>query len=389
MTDVPKPFLDFYGKNRIAPVTQDISDLQQHFQRREALYRHLRIPPLFVKNRSILEFGPGTGQNALFTNALQPARYVMVDGNPTSVEQCRGLFADTDVEVVDSSIEDFETDERFDLVLCEGLIPWQLEPMDFVRTVARFVAPGGILVVTCMDDVSILSEALRRIAGEILIDGIEGFEAQLDALRPFFAPQLATLKGMSRLVDDWISDNILHHIVGKLFSVEDAVEALEDEFGAYGSSPDFLTDWRWYKSIHGDARRYNEMAIGNYRRNAHNFLDYRFTFDPNESNNGLIQDARQVFHLATTIQNDGLTTERLAATVEVLNRLDATVAGFSPTTAAAITDFRASLMRHIETGSLPTTLPDFGPWFGRGMQYLSLIRNRLTEGSSGTGEMRR
>jgi hypothetical protein len=34
-----KPYVDFYSKNNISPIHQDISDIEKHLQRRELLYR--------------------------------------------------------------------------------------------------------------------------------------------------------------------------------------------------------------------------------------------------------------------------------------------------------------------------------------------------------------
>ena len=80
-----RPYLDFYQRYDIAPVAQDVSNLQKHFGRREALYRHLGIIPSSIKDRDIIEFGPGTGHNSVFTNSLTPHRYVLVDASPTSI----------------------------------------------------------------------------------------------------------------------------------------------------------------------------------------------------------------------------------------------------------------------------------------------------------------
>src|SRR6185295_17754749 len=107
-----RPFVDFYRANRISPVAQDIADRQRHFDRREALYRHLGLVPGQIAGRHVLEFGPGSGHNALHTLSLDPARYVLVDGNPTGLERCRALLgAETGaaaVEYVESLIEAYD-----------------------------------------------------------------------------------------------------------------------------------------------------------------------------------------------------------------------------------------------------------------------------------------
>ena len=69
MPEQKRAFIDFYDKHKISPVSQDISDLQAHFNRREALYRHLGVVPSFLRGKTVLEFGPGADT----TPCTQPA----------------------------------------------------------------------------------------------------------------------------------------------------------------------------------------------------------------------------------------------------------------------------------------------------------------------------
>ena len=82
-------FVTFYLANQISPVSQDISDLEKHFQRRDSLFRSLGIPPSFVKGSSVIEFGPGSGHNAVFTASLSPGTYFLVDGNELGLKETK------------------------------------------------------------------------------------------------------------------------------------------------------------------------------------------------------------------------------------------------------------------------------------------------------------
>ena len=84
--------VDFYKTNQMSPVNQDISNLQSHFEKRELLFRHLGVPPALLEEKKIIEFGPGNGQNAVFTNSLFPKTYVFVDGNPYSLNTTKELL---------------------------------------------------------------------------------------------------------------------------------------------------------------------------------------------------------------------------------------------------------------------------------------------------------
>ena len=60
------------------------------------------IVPAFVENRSVLEFGPGSGHNAIYTASLSPGTYELVEGNPKGVTDTRerlAKFSDLQINV--------------------------------------------------------------------------------------------------------------------------------------------------------------------------------------------------------------------------------------------------------------------------------------------------
>lgn len=381
------PYLDFYKKHNIIPVSQDISDLDKHFERRNALYRHCGIPPFFIEGKYVLEIGPGTGHNALFTNAMKPSKYVLVDGNPRSIQETSRLlnrfFPDiSNYEIIECSFENFRSNIQYDLVLCEGTIPGQKKPKVFLKSLSEFVKPSGILLITCMDSVSYLSETLRRIAAELLIDGqMLNEHDKLNKLRSFFLSHLSTLKGMSRTVDDWIYDVILQPILGELLSIEDAVKCLSSEFDVYGASPHFFVDWRWYKDIYGPQQQYNELAINQYRRNLHNLLDYRYVFEPIDPkiSKNIACICQSIFEIAIRVQNEGINNNNLSELKKLLNNLSILTLNFSSGTSASIQQFVDAIDEFLAGKPFPSKLERFEPWFGRGQQYVSFIRkDRLT-----------
>jgi SAM-dependent methyltransferase len=380
-----RPFVDFYRANRISPVTQDIADRERHFERRDSLYRHLGLVPSFLKGKRVLEFGPGSGHNALHTLSLGPSRYVLVDGNPTGLERTQALLgreANAGVlEFVESLIEDYRADGQFDLVLCEGTIPFQIDPPGFLRQVARAAAPGGVVVATTADAVSVLPETLRKLMSRLLVPGDAPAERQLAALRPIFRAHLASLTGMSRPHDDWILDQMIQPWVGKLLSIRDAVAALDAEFDLHASSPNFLTDWRWYKLVQGEARRWNATLTESYLANLHSLLDHKRTFPARDthSNSVLLASAEAVYAAVSGIDRaEDKAAEAKAAAELVLDQLDAIYDQVSPVSldiAGAITDAQAAIEALLEHGPMDV-LPcgRFTAWFGRGQQYVSFIR---------------
>lgn len=372
---IPRPFIDFYTEKGIIPTRQNIENLEEHFQRRKALYHHLGIPTHLLRDSAIIEFGPGSGHNALFTAHCQPATYVLVDATPASLEssssQLIEKYGNERIRVVESDILLFDTEEKFDLVLCEGVIPTQKDPSSFLKHVASFARPGGLVVMTCMDSIAVLPEVLRRYLVPLIIRNMEEFSQQVEVLVGFFEKDLKSLDGMSRRFDDWVMDQILHPWSGPLFSIPEAIDALSDDFEIYAASPHFFTDWRWYKKIHGEAFGFNQIAKECYFTQMHNFIDHRFVGLPREVPLNIL-----LRKICDTIYKKVFSQERTERNYPVeellvdLKGLEKNLEGCHLETLEAISDFRIC----VEKNEIQA-LSSFRKFWGRGQQYLSFMRN--------------
>lgn len=370
------PFVDFYSKHGIIPTRQDISDLRRHIDRRESLYRQLGLPAAFFRGASVLEFGPGSGHNAIVTGLHAPARYLLVDGNPPSIkstrDQLRKHCPSLKFQIKKSSITSFRTSERFDLVLAEGLIPTQNDPAKFLRHVATFVKPSGVVAFTTMDAVSLLPEMLRRWTAWQLTHKLKDINAKVRLLVDFFADDVKSLPGMSRPTEDWVLDQILHPWSGPLFSIPEAVRALGGRWALLGSSPRFLCDWRWYKNVHGKAAGNNDFAIQSYYENAHNLIDFRHTAAPLpvRENQTLESAAHAIYQLTFRQEHTGRSVpgSAIAAKAAEIARI---IRKVSPKTSQALAEFqRAARSKDL----INSDFGDFRKLWGRGQQYLSFTR---------------
>ena len=373
MKDRPA-FVGFYESNNISPVSQDISDLNQHFQRRESLFRSLGILPALVKGIQVLEFGPGSGHNALYTASLLPEQYVLVDGNLKGVQEtCERLsnFTASKIKVHHGLFDEFNTVSKFDLVWAEGCLPHQSRPLTLLEHVASFVRGGGGLCLTSINGISYLSETLRRLFRDRFFDSSGDVHGQVIQLSPYLKPHLQNLKGMSRPVEDWILDNIVQPLQGRLLlSIPEVINCLNSKFDVYGSSPRFLTDWRWYKEIIGKNRGFNEIALDNYYKNNLNLLDYRFEFPIHSAAFGIKLEelGSQSWDLMCKIEqgDESVWQDFFALMQELCNHIET----LAPETAEAIRE--ATIL--LQSGNPDMELKQFPKWWGRGQQYISLIR---------------
>ena len=375
-----RAYLSYYGERGIIPVHQDTSDRELHYARRRALYRQLGIPPLVTRSSRILEFGPGTGDNALYLSFCEPELCVLVDANPASIQAisdklARGLLEASRFECHNSDIRGYRDTRQFDLVLCEGVIPGQEDPESFLRHVASFAGTDGIVVVTTMSATSLLAEVCRRVIKSVLAARTDSQDALLAELTSFFQPDLLSLPGMGRKHEDWVLDNILHPWPENItFTIPEAVDSLDSDFDFLGTSPSFVQDWRWYKSIPLGSRTWNDIAREEYHRWELFFIDYRLQpSDRIPASSGELETA-----CATALQFQYDIWHRnpphgIPQFCACLRDIRSMIAGIAPETARAISDYLTGI-EGLMAGQTDADFGSFRRWFGRGQQYLSLSR---------------
>jgi len=377
-----EPFLSFYGKNGIIPMNQQVDGSIGHFARRRALYRQLGLLEPIIRGRRVVEFGPGTGDNALYTDSLQPSRLFLVDGNPASIEALRrkereGLFRHG-VHIVHENILNFAFSDHFDVVLCEAVIPGQRDPSAFLRKVAEHVDQGGCLIFTVISALSYLAEICRRLLLPFMRDKYPREDELLCALVELFRPGLDSLKGMSRRHDDWVMDNILHPWTqrGRFFSADRALRVLDGDFSPVGSAPSYFQDWRWFKSIPGDTRSDCQVWEESYRIWRAFLLDYRVS----PVSGGILPAGDDLEKIAEEIverHNEFLDSGEFRDLEPIENLFSSVlcmVRSAMPGTARSIEAFLGALVK-FKKGDVAVDLGAFHPWFGRGQQYLHFVRN--------------
>ena len=396
-TDSMNNFLKFYGDNHISPVDQNLHDLNRHFGQRIGLYRSLGLGPLAFKGRDVLEVAPGSGHNAIVTATLGARSLDLVEPNPAGFEKMVELFMEQPgprqhVRFFNTSLEDFASDATYDVVLCEGLIPGLDTQNEFLQLLAQRVRPGGVLVVTCADAVSVFFETLRRYLAKLVLggQGIElesrsGRAAAVRVLADAFAPHLRTLKGMSRGVEDWVWDNLLNPATTSLansceFSILKCLDQLGEDFFFYGSNPVFIADWSWYKAAPLDPHTFNQTYRQSYLDQRHNLLHYGETGSMEAAQVEILYRCCREFSNMLESRSqpewsaiDAETVHRdLLPVRKILEILVPTQLHLSH---AALTEFLTLLNDGPHPAAVEVAeMGEFGKAFGRGQQYLSLLR---------------
>lgn len=373
--------LSFYKEHGISPVRQDVADLARHFERRNALFSHLGIPTRLLSGRRILEVGPGSGYNSLHLAVLNPLTLDLVEANPKGFEHIQKLFQGypdlaSKLTVYNQEVESFKTENPYDLVVCEAMLPSVSNPKATASLLGTFVAPGGILSVTCTDEVQAFGEAIRRLLVPFFVSKEMTIEQQVEILTPIFSPHLSTLKGMSRRHDDWVVDNLINpYYVTDFFSFEDAILALGDSFDVYGASPNIFTDWRWFKAVPLDSSSINDLALQQFNENHHSFLDYRSVFPArNVDDNKNLVSALKRFHKATEEFWKSKNNNSLHEASQALKAITANLRAVSMELADSIEKIAHQISQSHVDADFIAKEPQFAGLFGRGQFFVSMVK---------------
>jgi len=376
-----KPYLDYYSKHNISPVINEV-DWNLHMVQRKSLYNRLGIIDCCIKGKNVLEFGPGNGANALYTLSMLPQQYVLVDANPKGIKNCKEnlskFYPKGNWMLVDSLIEEYESGNKFDVVICECLLPQQTNPSEIARHCSSFLDSGGIFVATCHDMVSTVSETLRSLPGWLLAKNNVTFDDKVKSLSNFYHGHLSHLKGMTRSYDDWVIDNVLHKEFwqdSKLFSIEQAIDALKDDFIVYATCPTFLQDWSWYKSVKNVKNHFNESMKESYWENVHNLIDWRISCAPK-----FVSENRDLYELCSqirySVRDAAEEDSAIGILIERCQKLSDTLPEEYSLTKTALESYIGGLKFYKENGKINfKLLEEFGAWWGRGLQYVSFIKN--------------
>ena len=377
--------LDYYKEHGISPVRYDLSDLDAHFDRRDFLYRSLGLPPMAFKGVAVLEVAAGSGQNSLYVASLGPALYELVEPNPTGVRDIRAAYAGferphTTPNLIVEQFETFKAARTYDVVICENWLGGFENELALLGKLASLVTPGGVLVVTLVPFTGIAANVVRYAFAHRLVNQREkmSFPAQTEYLVRIFGKHLSTMAAMTRSHEDWVRDLLQNRVfLPVVLPLETVLENIGSAMESLSFSPDFVIDWRWFKTGHGEARRLNDVAKASYRANLHNFMDWRTVLPAREPAVNLQLDAKcRQLHAAVLGWYGNTTPAGVVEIDRTLGELVDELSSSDPELSAAFAEALAAWRKPLLDEAEIRDMPKFGPLFGRELVYGSFTRRR-------------
>ncbi|MCX8129922.1 MAG: class I SAM-dependent methyltransferase [Clostridia bacterium] len=373
------PYIYFYGEHNVSPVRQDISDITQHYMRREGLYRSLGIPPFVFNGKRMLEVGPGGGYNSLYFLKMG-ARLDLVEPNPKGQEEIMHLFHQRNIEKArwklhNTVIEDYCPEQKYDIVIAEGFISGLLHRNKVIERLSDVVSNGGVLVVTCADEISLFFEYLKRLVAWKLIKKVNEFEDKIRILSNAFLTHLSSLSYATRPIDDWVIDTLINPaICFNSFSIADCINEFGDNFKFLGSSPDMFTNYSWYKDTDYNT---NENVLKQFYSKRHLLFitGIKESERAKESNEKLLTMASDFRQIVLKIETEGCPKGHWDIAVQLLKHLQA-ITGDIDIRIPQIIEEALLLLNDGELNSEKVSKSKkLVEAFGRGQQYVSMVKN--------------
>jgi SAM-dependent methyltransferase len=379
--------LDYYKQHGISPVQYKTDNMRAHLERRDSLYRSLGLPPIAFKGARVLEIAPGTGQNSLYLAMCEPRSLDLVEPNPAglaAIEKTYESFAlpHTRPHIHSVRLEEFQSDNLFDVVLCENWLGNLPHERKLIEKLVSLVVPGGVMVLTIVPYIGFFPNVMRKLIGLRLVPPAMNFEAKTKVLTEAFSPHLATIANMTRSHRDWVHDCLINpHYLNVVLPLESVFDAVGTEMEALGTFPRAATDWRWFKALTGAERKFNEMLSKSLREESHNFLDYRKLWPKRaEEKNVALEATCTALHRAALAwqsafdDNDARLADHTVDISRLLAELSPQLAEIDGELMQAMSELTAVWNAPVVTSSTVSNMKAFGALFGRETVYLSLTR---------------
>ena len=371
-------YLEFYEKHKVSPVKQDIQNLEAHTNRRLGLLRQLGIHYFCIKGKKILEVGPGGGFNSLAINNLHPKSLTLVEPNTTGYKELLSNLKDyRNIYSYNMTLEEFSSNvkEKYDVVFCEGLIQGLTSKEIFINILKEKVSETGILVITVADEISIFFEIVRKLLSNIFLKDIKDFEKKIELMKKIFKKDLDSLIYMTRMYEDWCIDLMGDAYYNHTFSISDALKLLEKDFFLLGSSPNIMTDFRWYKSLSNNYEEYNNYFYQNFNKIKHSFLDYRTNISERSTidNDELSSLCKEFIKIVKTIEKNKIDFKDTNI-VEILKKIKDNVLNIDKLIDDSIDELINLLEKPIITVKDIEELKYLSLSFGKGQIFLSFSK---------------
>ena len=206
---------EYYQRHRFNPVYAGLTlpeELAAYERRRREMFEfNLRMPAFAFDGRSVLEFGPASGENSLVF-ALWGARLQLVEPVETFLHTLNSYFTDHKLNhaidaIANETFERFQIDRQFDFVIAEGFIFHVGSPEFWIPKLVSFASDDAYIIISHCETAGFIVEMIQAKSLQILAHRYRDSSSSL-ALE-LFQHKWGTV-AHSRQFDAWVADNLMN-----------------------------------------------------------------------------------------------------------------------------------------------------------------------------------
>jgi len=369
-----------YIKNTVAK--QKTDDTLTYEYTRKNLYKALGLRKDAFQNKNILEIGPGHGYNAIVNMQYNPKYYHMVELNLESCNNIEELCKSNKIEtskynVENVSLEEFSSEIKYDIVICEGTLAFLKNKDSLLKKISTFVEKDGILVLTAGDTISQFYELIRRLFANILVHQIDDKDTKIRLLVEAFESHTQTLHGFSKFIGDWCYDMFIDDdLYNNFLSTIDIVSILNDNFEFDKmTSPNLILDERWYRQISLDHKKNNEYKVNSFYKRWHNLFNYKsFSSERDIEKNVKLNNLCTELVLKIRVNENNEKDIYIKNIIDLIVQIKDNLKNIDSIIDNSLTEIITLLQKETILAKDISSMKYFGQCFGRGSQYLTLIK---------------
>lgn len=378
--------LEYYREHNILPENQNVESIERHYARRKKLYRQCGVPELAFRDADILEVGPGGGHNALAFFHWNCRHIDFVEPSSQGIEMMKQLFSEQKIpenrySLHECTIEKYDTKRKYDIIIAEGVLTILDNQEEIIGRLKSLINENGIIIITCTDKIGFFIERIKKLVGTVLTQNIVSYEEKVKYLTGIFSPQLERLRGVSKLPEDWVKDNMLvpSEQNERELSLARAIRYFQDDFDILGTSPHMFTDYSWSKDIWYD---YKKEYIEQFEEKRMTLLMANMpeTVLPIEQSRILVKCFEDINTLETEYERTK-ENNKISRIVEIMDSMESVLQRYFSEEFMKVFNEIKEVLLCIETGReiFLEKYPHFFAAFGRTQQYISFARNRAKD----------
>jgi SAM-dependent methyltransferase len=362
-------------------VTLDLKDLSLNkiYDQRFNFYFLMSLTPSDLNNKSVLEFGSGTGYNAYYLiKKCNIKNITCVEKNYNSLLKLKKNLVNFDnVKIKKLDIYNYKDKKKYDFVICENVIDNFSKPSLILKKMMNCCKPGGRVILTFGDNYGIFSTKLRYLYALMLTEKrkIVDFNHRLKFLAKVFRKDLNFILKNTRAADKWVLDNILNiNWVTKksYFDLKAIKKIVKKKFLIFSFYPQFYFNKYFYKKVNLLER--DKIIIRSNQDNKINLLCTKTIFEKKNNLKNLINSfnfliAKLSFNQKVNLKVLNLILKTL---YEISKRLNALKANNEAS--SALKEFIKLIVKFKKNDHLPLKTNNFYKFWSSYNQYLVLYK---------------